>query len=132
MKTPENASKLALNLIALRKSMGLTQSRVAEAINIKRSTYAYYERDTMPPVEIIEKLAKIYRTTPSRIMFPNEQEKEEGGIIVRDEGGISPPKIEFATLTSSEQDLLIKARLLNEDAKHELLEKLDELLSRAE
>lgn len=130
MKTKDNVSKLALNLIALRKSMGLTQSQVAEAVGIKRSTYAYYERDTMPGIEIIEKLAKIYRITPSRVMFPDEH--TEDTILFRDQSGIEMPKIEFATLSSTEQDFLVKTRLLSEEERLELQEKLDELLSRDE
>ena len=131
MKNKEKISKLALNLIAHRKSMGLTQSQVAEAIGTKRSTYAYYERDTMPSVEIIEKLAKIYGTTPSRIMFPEEAVAEES-MWLNDEGGIEIPKIEFATLTAEEQDLLVKTRLLTEQQKLELLEKLNEILNSEE
>ena len=51
--------KIAVKLISLRKSMGLTQQQVAEAIGVKRSTYAYYESATTPSLDIIEKLAKI-------------------------------------------------------------------------
>ena len=131
MKNKEKISKLALNLIAHRKSMGLTQSQVSAAVGIKRSTYAYYERDTMPSVEIIERLAKIYKTSPSQIMFPEESAPQES-VWLNDEGGIEMPKIEFATLEADEQDLLVKTRLLTEQQKLELQEKLNELLNSEE
>ena len=131
MKNKENISKLAASLIAHRKSMGLTQSQIAEAINLKRSTYAYYERDTMPSVEIIEKLAKIYNVAPGQLMFPNEYQ-ERAARTLRDEDVFEMPKIEFATLSEREQSFLVKTRLLTEAEKQELIKKLDEILSRNE
>ena len=131
MKNKENISKLAASLIAHRKSMGLTQSQIAEAINLKRSTYAYYERDTMPSVEIIEKLAKIYNVAPGQLMFPNEYQ-ERTARTLRDEDVFEMPKIEFATLSEREQSFLVKTRLLTEAEKQELIKKLDEILSRNE
>ncbi len=56
-------SPLAEKLIELRKAKGMTQSRIAEELNINRSTYAYYERSTTPPVEVLRKLAKLLDTT---------------------------------------------------------------------
>ena len=131
MKNKENISKLAKSLIAHRKSMGLTQIQIAEAVGIKRSTYAYYERETMPSVEIIEKLAKIYNTTPGQLMFPNDY--HEGSMrTLHDDDAFEMPKIEFATLTEREQNFLIKTRLLTEAEKQALIDKLDELLSHNE
>ena len=131
MKNKENISKLAASLIAHRKSMGLTQSQIADVIGIKRSTYAYYERDTMPSVEIIEKLAKVYHTTPGLLMFPGEY-SEGNAWVLHDNDAFEMPKIEFATLSEREQSFLVKTRLLNEAEKQELIKKLDELLSHNE
>jgi transcriptional regulator with XRE-family HTH domain len=129
MKSYENQSKLAKNLIAFRKSMGLTQKQVAESLNIKRSTYAYYERDTMPSTTVIEKLAKLYNVEPGEILFPKAN---QNSVVLKDEDGLETPKIQFATLLEAEQDLLIKMRLLTEEKKVKLLNKLDELLSEDE
>lgn len=131
MKNKENISKLAKSLIAHRKSMGLTQSQIAEVIGIKRSTYAYYERETMPSVEIIEKLAKIYNVTPGLLMFPEETQQGKT-FSLQDDDTFEMPKIEFATLTEREQSFLVKTRLLSPAEKQELIDKLDELLSKSE
>ena len=131
MKNKENVSKLAKSLIAHRKSMGLTQSQIAEVIGIKRSTYAYYERETMPSVEIIEKLAKIYNVTPGLLMFPEETQQGKT-FSLQDDDTFEMPKIEFATLTEREQSFLVKTRLLSPAEKQELIDKLDELLSKSE
>ena len=131
MKNKENLSKLALSLIAHRKSMRLTQNQVAEALGIKRSTYAYYERDTMPSLEIIEKLAKIYGVTQGKLMFPNE-ENYSVSVTFGDQKSFQTPKIEFATLNNKEKDMLIKIRLLSEVQKEELQEKIDSMIAKEE
>ena len=131
MKNKENISELALNLIAYRKSMRLTQNQVATALGIKRSTYAYYERNTMPSLEIIEKLAKIYAVSPSKLVFPNGEDAV-GPITISDDSGFKLPKLEFASLKDSEQDFLIKIRMLNELQKEELYEHIDKMLTKEE
>ena len=61
-------SLLAENLISLRKKQNMTQSEIAETLGIKRSTYAYYERTTMPPMGILRQLAKLFNTTVDEII----------------------------------------------------------------
>ena len=128
MKNLEMTSKLAQNLFKLRKSMGLTQQQVADAVGIKRSTYAYYERGTTPTLEVIEKLAKVFNVTASYLMFPEEQMNNEGYGL--NSGNGYTPKFDFITLSDSEQAFLLKYRLLNDTGKNQLLNKLDELLDK--
>lgn len=48
-------------LKTLRKNYGLTQSEVASAIGLERSTYAYYETGrSKPDLEVILKLSSLY------------------------------------------------------------------------
>lgn len=61
----------------LRLSKGKTQDEVANALNIKRSTYGAYERGKiMPPVEKLEQLAKIFHTTPQYLVGWDVQETD--------------------------------------------------------
>lgn len=46
-------------LVTYRKKAGLTQQQVAEALEIKRPTYAKYEKDVTPPLEILFKLSSL-------------------------------------------------------------------------
>lgn len=141
MKNKELTSKLAINLSRLRKSMGLTQKQVADAVGVKRSTYAYYERDTMPSVELIEKFAKVFNVTASYILFPEEQGSGDGS-QPSGMGTLNHPPVDlnftddniirFASLTREEQNFLLKMRLLSDVDKAQLVEKLDELVEKSE
>ncbi|MBQ5810845.1 MAG: XRE family transcriptional regulator [Clostridia bacterium] len=61
-------SSLAEKLITYRKEKNLTQSEIAEALGINRSTYAYYERSTTPPMGILRKLAQLFGTTVDELV----------------------------------------------------------------
>lgn len=57
----------------LRLEKGLTQEKIAEELNVKRSTYGEYERGKIsPPIEKIEAVAKILETTPQYLLGWNE------------------------------------------------------------
>ena len=48
----------------LRKSDGLTQSQVAQALNIGTQAYSYYERgDREPPLELLCKMADYFNVS---------------------------------------------------------------------
>ncbi len=52
------------NLKMLRKSDGLTQSQVAQALNIGTQAYSYYERgDREPPLELLCKMADYFNVS---------------------------------------------------------------------
>ena len=53
-------TEIAEILINLRKNSNYSQEAVADKIGIKRETYAQYERQTNPPIEIIRKLCMLY------------------------------------------------------------------------
>ncbi len=53
-----------VNLKMLRNACGLTQQRIADMLNIDRSTYSYYETGkTKPDVETLIKISRIYYVT---------------------------------------------------------------------
>ena len=59
---------LAEKLICLRKQKGMTQNEIADMLNIKRSTYAYYERSTTPPVEMLRKIAHTFNISVDELV----------------------------------------------------------------
>ena len=61
-------SDIADILLSLRKMANYSQETVADKIGIKRDTYAQYERQTNPPVEIIRKLCKLYGVSSDVIL----------------------------------------------------------------
>lgn len=53
---------LVKNLIMLRTKAGLTQQKVADALDIDRSTYTYYESGkTEPSLSNLKKIADLYK-----------------------------------------------------------------------
>ena len=67
---------IAKTLKKLRQNIGYTQQQVADALNIERSTYTYYETGkTMPDVNNIIKLAKIFNVPYSEILENGENSK---------------------------------------------------------
>lgn len=72
---------IATNLTVLRKRLNLTQQNVAENLGIKRPTYAKYETNIMPPLDILSKLADMFDITLEQLT------KEE----IKFTGGANPP-----------------------------------------
>ncbi|MBR1779062.1 MAG: helix-turn-helix domain-containing protein [Clostridia bacterium] len=65
---------LALTLKRLRENCGYTQWQVADALNIDRSTYAYYETGkTVPNINTIIKLSKIFNVSYTDILEQEEK-----------------------------------------------------------
>ena len=78
---------VANNLIALRKSKGLTQADVANALNYSDKSVSKWEHaDSLPDISILSALADIYGVTldylthedaEERLSYMNEKEKPE-------------------------------------------------------
>ena len=61
--------ELASKIKALRKSAGLTQQQVADALEIKRSAYAYYEiGKSFPKLSVIKKMAALFNVTVDELL----------------------------------------------------------------
>lgn len=64
-------------LIPYRKRAGLTQQQVADALNIKRPTYAKYEKDVTPPLDILFKLSQLLKFPIELLDISQSKEKAE-------------------------------------------------------
>lgn len=119
---------LSLTLKKLRENSGYTQQQVADALNIDRSTYAYYETGkTTPDINTIIKLSKIFNV-PYTEIFENEENYATSK--VKD---VESEEDEFAKLygrknnkhiyelTRKEQQMIIGFRLLPEAGQEQVL-----------
>lgn len=60
----EKKSTLSIILRQLRLNAGFTQQNVADALNINRSTYTYYETGkTTPDIQTLKRLSRIFDVT---------------------------------------------------------------------
>jgi transcriptional regulator with XRE-family HTH domain len=76
MKNSER-SIFAQNLIALRKHKGLSQRDIAKLSGISSRMIAYYETNTViPPIDKLEKLAKVLEVSIAELVDPESSDKD--------------------------------------------------------
>ncbi len=121
-----NNSKFSLVLRQCRENSGLTQKQVAEALNVERSTYAYYETGaTHPSGSMIIKLSNIFNVNYSVFMdavgdveFDNNEE-DESFTTLSDNSWRERERI--YTLPKSEQNIIVNYRSLSVAQKQEVV-----------
>lgn len=72
-----------LKLKELRQSLGLTQNKIAEQLNISRSTIAMYETGASEPDnETLTKLADIFNVTIDYLLGRDDLQQSKKGIKI--------------------------------------------------
>ena len=105
----------------IRKNCGLTQTQVAQALGVDRTTYGGYENGrTEPNLITIVKLSQIFRVEPTAIL-PSEGDELNLKDINENSDTIAKP---IYSLTKNEQALLISFRALSDKGKKRLLAKI--------
>ena len=120
---------LSITLKKLRENCGYTQQQIAEALNIDRSTYAYYESGkTTPDINTIIKLSKIFNV-PYTEIFENEE-----NYTISSVSDVQSEEDEFSSqfgrkqnthiyeLSKKEQQIIIGFRLLSKPLQDEVLD----------
>ena len=117
---------LAANLTRIRKAHHVTQQQVADILKIKRSTYAYYERDVTPSIEILDKLCILFDVTLEELVYG-------GPRIVYKPGGKDPQnERNFGMLRDNEWQLVMLYRFLPDNAKLKVLKEAMEQKKKSE
>ena len=103
-----------------REEKGYTQQQVADALNINRTTYTYYETGkTEPSIETLHKLVQIFNITYEDIL-PDVEEN-----YVKDSFISSRANQAIYNLSKDEQQILIARRALSPEKQKQL----DEFIS---
>ena len=68
--------KIAEFITARRKQLGLTQQEVAAQLNISFQAVSKWENGTLPSIEVLSELAKLYRITVDELLNGQEQSDE--------------------------------------------------------
>ena len=126
----ESKSVMGRVLTALRKQHKLTQEQVSDILKIKRSTYAYYERDITPTLDIIKKLSTLFNVSVHFLLYGEEDPRSEviGQLCQSDEKGGIP----LQTLTKEESALIAEYRLLSPQLKAKIYKDVKELVEKSE
>lgn len=114
---------LSKTLRKLRENSGLTQQQVADAINVERSTYAYYEcGKTTPDIDTVIQLAKIFNVSYVDI-FENEAKSQSN--VFYDVSGENYMNSNDAQhiydLSKIEKTLLCYFRVLSDEEKIDVI-----------
>lgn len=125
-------SLFACNLIRFRKAHKLTQEQVADILKLKRSTYAYYERNTTPSLEIIQKLCILFNTTVEELLYGPKEYEPKNGWQGEDPNGVNQPKLSSTDLRKDETLMIAWYRLLPPHLKEKAYKEIKELYEKAE
>ena len=114
--------ELASKIKALRKSAGLTQQQVADALEIKRSAYAYYEiGKSFPKLSVIKKMAALFNVTGDELLS-EEQDSDLHANSNFDLGWRTTDG--FNQLSDFEQSVLLRVRLMSYEDREKLMDYL--------
>ena len=114
--------KLASVLKMYRKEAKLTQQQVADALGIKRSAYAYYEiGKSAPKLPTLKNIARLYNISVDVLLEEKDYELDSSEQSYFNELKVSDS---FNELSSFEQAVLLKIRLMSTEEKKKLAQML--------
>ena len=112
---------LGQKLRELRETYDLSQSQIAQALNIDRSTYTNYELDkTQPNLETVVKLAHIF-SIDKGLLLPDYEHEESDFRDSLKTGGM------LKTLTKEERGLIAMYRSLDKEQRADLRQYLSNM-----
>ncbi len=117
---------LSQTLKKLRENCGYTQQQVADALNLERSTYTYYETGkTTPDINTIIKLSKIFNVSYIDIFEDEEKTllQKFNDVDVPNHDSLKNT-VYIYELSKSEKALISFYRLLSSDVQEKLLQDL--------
>ncbi|MBR0183735.1 MAG: helix-turn-helix domain-containing protein [Clostridia bacterium] len=115
--------KIGEKIKILRTKFGLTQKEVADALEIERSTYTYYELGkTTPSWNVVKKLAQIFQIAPYDLL--EEQNKYIMSDVLSNEG----ENINICNLNSSEKKIILALRTLPAQNKNKAIDSIDKII----
>ncbi len=110
------------NLKRLRKLNGLTQSDVARALNIDRTTYTYYEKGRTPSLETLKKLTLIFDVSLAELLGEGIYAEK-----IRIASEDTEPKKRDLYLNPEEKQLIMRFRLCDDEDKRKIMDNIIEL-----
>ena len=119
--------KISEKLKLYRVKNNFTQTQIAAALGIDRSTYSYYELGkTVPCVGMLSKIAKIFNTDVFDLL-EGEQTVEHMNTSGSSYSAAGEKNFSSATLSGAEKELVILFRQLDESSKNELIKRAETL-----
>ena len=105
--------------------MGLLKEQVADALNIERSTYTYYETGkTHPDLNAIVKIAKIYSVTLDYLLVGDNSRARVASPDAEYHTRVFdiPCDTDFMNLNPQEKNLIMYFRLISQEKRDEFMQ----------
>ena len=120
-----NNSSLGEKLLRLRKEMKMTQDDVAKILGMSRTSFSKYENgNSAPPLQVLRKIAAIYNVGLEFLIFDENTSIRLNDSQSEDENTSSVPVSKITELRPVEKQIIGKYRILTDEEKKLLLEKL--------
>ncbi len=120
-----NNSSLGEKLLRLRKEMKMTQDDVAKILGMSRTSFSKYENgNSAPPLQVLRKIAAIYNVGLEYLIFDENTSIRLNDSQSEDENTSSVPVSKITELRPVEKQIIGKYRILTDEEKKLLLEKL--------
>lgn len=121
----EERSVFGNTLMMLRKANKLTQEQVANILKVKRSSYAYYERNITPSLEIIKKLSVLFDVSVHFLLYKTEDPRSPSPATLRDPD--DPSIVWTSDLKADEREFIMYYRMLNSPNKEKIFKEIKDL-----
>lgn len=120
-----NNPSLGEKLLRLRKEMKMTQDDVAKILGMSRTSFSKYENgNSAPPLQVLRKIAAIYNVGLEYLIFDENTSIRLNDSQSEDENTSSVPVSKITDLRPVEKQIIGKYRILTDEEKKQLLEKL--------
>ena len=120
-----NNPSLGEKLLRLRKEMKMTQDDVAKILGMSRTSFSKYENgNSAPPLQVLRKSAAIYNVGLEYLIFDENTSIRLNDSQSEDENTSSVPVSKITELRPVEKQIIGKYRILTDEEKKLLLEKL--------
>ncbi|MDD6704600.1 MAG: helix-turn-helix domain-containing protein [Clostridiaceae bacterium] len=120
-----NNPSLGEKLLRLRKEMKMTQDDVAKILGMSRTSFSKYENgNSAPPLQVLRKIAAIYNVGLEYLIFDENTSIRLNDSQSEDENTSSVPVSKITELRPVEKQIIGKYRILTDEEKKQLLEKL--------
>lgn len=116
---------LGEKLLSLRKEMKMTQDDVAKILGMSRTSFSKYENgNSAPPLQVLRKIAAIYNVGLEYLIFDENTSIRLNDSQSEDENTSSVPVSKITELRPVEKQIIGKYRILTDEEKKKLVEKL--------
>ena len=120
----ESTKPINKRIATYRKLAGYTQQAAADALGMKKSTYARIELHGNPTSDLLMKLSRLYNVEPMLLLFGVKTEPQENTGLMRlhdDNSVYFPRQMTDITLTVNERNCIKACRKLTKEQRSEIM-----------